>query len=109
MRTPLRQRIAAIAQAVAPMDKKIVPRTIFTTWARSISNPASGVIMTFIVEDPDPLRFVLSGDEGTDGERMRLRPCHPTTRSCSLMQFLGAESQLTPTDGMRRPVSGGMR
>ena len=35
MLTPLRQRTAAMAQAVAPMDKKTVPRTMSVTWARS--------------------------------------------------------------------------
>jgi hypothetical protein len=52
MRTPLRQRIAAIAQAVAPMDKKIVPRTISTTWPRSVSKAASAVFMPFIARRP---------------------------------------------------------
>jgi hypothetical protein len=50
MRTPPRQRIAAIAQAVAPMDKKIVPRTISVTCPRSISSPASAAVLTPFIE-----------------------------------------------------------
>ena len=37
MRTPLPQRIAAMPQALAPMNRKIVPRTISTTSPRSVS------------------------------------------------------------------------
>ena len=36
MRTPLRPRIAAMAQAVAPTVRKTVPRTILITSPRSV-------------------------------------------------------------------------
>src|SRR5271157_4527903 len=60
-RTPLRQRIAAIAHAVAPMDKKIVPRTISTTSPRSVSRAASAVLMAFIERFRFVSLVVLSG------------------------------------------------
>jgi len=44
----LRQRIAAMAQAVAPTAKKTVPRRISTTSPRSVSRAASAVFMPFI-------------------------------------------------------------
>jgi hypothetical protein len=51
MGPPLRQRIAAIAQAVAPMVKKRVPRTISITSPRSVCRASSAVFMPFIEPD----------------------------------------------------------
>src|SRR4029077_10521809 len=46
MRTPLCQRIAAIAHAVAPIDKKNVPRMMSITWARSVARAVSAGFMS---------------------------------------------------------------
>jgi hypothetical protein len=53
--------------------------------------------MTFIVEDQVPLRFIPSGMKSPMDKVCGNDRANPTTRSCSLMQFLGAESQLTQT------------
>ena len=53
MRTPLRQRIAAIAQAVAPTVKKTVPRTKSITSPRRVSRAASAVCHAIHRKAPD--------------------------------------------------------
>src|SRR5207302_11315913 len=65
MPTPVRQRIAAIAQAITPMDKKIVPRTISITSPRRVSRAASAAFMPFMEHDlilrTVPRRKILTG------------------------------------------------